>query len=627
MATSATQFNKDPTEIWVAARTLAAVLCMAGVAAVYVAARRIWGAREGLVAAAVLAFAFLPVAYSRVAVTDVGALSAWRWRSASRCAPTRTGVCATTPSPARPPGLAIAFKYTAGLVLLPLGIAALARMRADRLRALAGLPPPARSRRSCSSCSTPTCSAPSTAGGATCAARPRSPPTSPSPARSPAASPTTSNSLTWGLGWAGCPAALAGAAIELRRNLVRGLILIALPLALLVYLSVQSRYFGRWLLPAYPALAMLAAVGIARVATAIAAALPHAKEPVEDEAASERAAATNAPRRAATHPDRRTRRPAPWASSAVRSASPTPRRLALIAGALTALTLAQPLAADIRTALVLGREDTREQARDFLDRATIRPSLRVSIEPAVPGRWYRTNPTGHDPPWLRRCAQQQRLDRAGLVLPRPRRHARCERYRPGQFARPDGGVRASAYHLVLRPQVIDEYRFYGYCLVVTFGTVRERAEETGSRAVRAYYDRLEHESTLLRRFSPYDPGATPVPFDFDLSFNYEPAAYHRPGPVVTIHRLNDCRQAYGTSLIQVPGAVELPPFAPTRRGERRRRAAAPRPAAAASTAWRSRTSSRAAGAARSSGSARTSKPASGHHEPIGSGPPLQEPPE
>ncbi len=69
------QFNKDPAEIWVAARTLAAVVCMAGVAATYAAARRLWGPREGMVAAAVLAFAFLPVAYSRIAVTDVGALA------------------------------------------------------------------------------------------------------------------------------------------------------------------------------------------------------------------------------------------------------------------------------------------------------------------------------------------------------------------------------------------------------------------------------------------------------------------------------------------------------------------------------------------------------------------------
>ncbi|MGH2716357.1 MAG: hypothetical protein ACRDM7_21230, partial [Thermoleophilaceae bacterium] len=44
------QFEKDPAEIWIAARTLAAALCMAGVAATYAAARRLWGVREGLVA-------------------------------------------------------------------------------------------------------------------------------------------------------------------------------------------------------------------------------------------------------------------------------------------------------------------------------------------------------------------------------------------------------------------------------------------------------------------------------------------------------------------------------------------------------------------------------------------------
>src|SRR3954468_5001004 len=68
------QFNQAPTAIWVTARSVAAVLCMLGVAATYFAARRLWGVREGLVAAAVLAFAFLPVSYSRIAVTDVGSL-------------------------------------------------------------------------------------------------------------------------------------------------------------------------------------------------------------------------------------------------------------------------------------------------------------------------------------------------------------------------------------------------------------------------------------------------------------------------------------------------------------------------------------------------------------------------
>jgi uncharacterized membrane protein len=133
------QFDKDPGDIWVVARTLAAVLGMAGVAATYAAARRLWGVREGLVAAAVLAFAFLGVAYSRVAVTDVGSLAGvalalmWSVRAADEG---RTRDYALAGAAA---GLAIAFKYTAGLVLLPLAIAAVARLRSDGARPVAGL--------------------------------------------------------------------------------------------------------------------------------------------------------------------------------------------------------------------------------------------------------------------------------------------------------------------------------------------------------------------------------------------------------------------------------------------------------------------------------------------------------
>jgi hypothetical protein len=46
-------------------------------------------------------------------------------------------------------------------------------------------------------------------------------------------------------------------------------------------------------------------------------------------------------------------------------------------------------------------------------------------------------------------------------------------------------------------------------------------------------------------FSPFAEGAEPVPFSYDKSFNYEPRAYERPGPVVEIHRLRDCTPAIG----------------------------------------------------------------------------------
>src|SRR5262245_32453543 len=116
------QFNKDPTQIWITARTLAAALCVAGVAATYWAARRLWDTREGVAAAAVLAFAFLPLAYSRVAVTDVGSLLGlalalyWSVR-AYEDGRLRDYALAGAAS-----GLAVGFKYTAGLALLPLAI-------------------------------------------------------------------------------------------------------------------------------------------------------------------------------------------------------------------------------------------------------------------------------------------------------------------------------------------------------------------------------------------------------------------------------------------------------------------------------------------------------------------------
>jgi hypothetical protein len=502
------QFDKNPTEIWIAARTLAAFLGMGGVAATYWAARRLWGIREGLVAAAIMAFAFLPVAYSRVAVTDVGALIG---------VSLSLGLAVLAYSGRRPllffalagaaAGLAVSFKYTAGLALLPIAIAAIARIRIDGWRALGGLVLAGVLAAVVFAVLNPYLFTSFDDWWGDLRSQAEVARDQPKPGQESGGVSYYLDSLTWGLGWAAAIAAVVGAVIELRRNLVRGLMLIALPVALFVYLSAQSRYFGRWLLPAYPALAMLAAAALAQ--------------------ASELVRERNA-------------------------------RVAVLVGAV-ALVLVQPLAADVRSARVLGRDDTRQQARDWLE-AHYPPELRASIEPAVPGRWFRSNPEGTPPAWLGRCERQPGWTEPGWSYTAAGGRRVCAQYKPGLVARPDGGVRASAYQDVLDPGVIDDYRLYGYCLVVTVDTVKERALQTGNRNARAYYERLARESRVVKTFSPYDDPADPVPFNFDLSFNYYPPEYNRPGPTVQIRRLDDCRQATGPPIIRIPRAREPAPF-------------------------------------------------------------------
>ncbi len=501
------QFDKDPTQIWIAARTLAAALCMAGVAAVYWAARRLWGVREGLVAAAVLSFAFLPVAYSRVAVTDVGALIGVSLSLGLAVLAYERGRMRDFALAGAAAGLAVAFKYTAGLALLPLAIAALARLRSDGIRAAGGLALGAALAAVVFVVLNPYLFGSLDAWWSDLRDQAEVAADHPKPGQESGGVSYYLDSLTWGLGWAAALAALAGAVLEFRRSVIRALMLVAVPLALFLYLSTQSRYFGRWLLPAYPALAMLAAAALAQLSSLV----------------------------------------------------PSPRWRPVALAAVALLVLLQPLAADIRSAQVLGRDDTRQQARDWIEAQRI-PGLRVSVEPAVPGRWFRSNPEGDPPSWLSRCAQRPGWTEPGWSYV-PRGGTRvCAQYKPGLVARPDGGVRASAYHAVLGPDVIDDYRLYGYCLVMTVDVVRDRALQTGDRDARAYYARLDRESRVVRTFSPYDEGADPVPFNFDLSYNYYPPEYHRPGPTVRIHRLDDCEQATGPPIVRIPRAREPAPF-------------------------------------------------------------------
>ena len=70
--------------------------------------------------------------------------------------------------------------------------------------------------------------------------------------------------LTWGFGWVPLAAALAGAVRRLQRG--RAPRAVPGPVAARVHRlhGTQERYFGRWLLPAFPALALLAGLAVVR---------------------------------------------------------------------------------------------------------------------------------------------------------------------------------------------------------------------------------------------------------------------------------------------------------------------------------------------------------------------------
>ncbi|MFL5841024.1 MAG: glycosyltransferase family 39 protein, partial [Thermoleophilaceae bacterium] len=248
-------------------------------------------------------------------------------------------------------GLAVGFKYTAGLVLLSLAVAAVGRLVRDRRAGLR------------------TVLVGSLAAAAACllaffVTNPYFFFELSDVQRQLSAQATTAGefgkvgqnstgagyylgTMTWGIGWVAALAALAGAVLELRRDVVRGLAFIAFPVALFVYLSLQARFFSRWLLPAYPVLALLAGSALAQAASWLAGLRP--------------------------------RLPA-YAASGL---------LAL----LVAVAVAQPLAADARSGAVLGHTDTRQIARQWL--VDNHPSaLRVVIEPAVPARYYRRQGRG-----------------------------------------------------------------------------------------------------------------------------------------------------------------------------------------------------------------------------------------
>jgi hypothetical protein len=195
-----------------------------------------------------------------------------------------------------------------------------------------------------------------------------------------------------------------------------------------------------------------------------------------------------------------------------------------LAALLTALILIQPVAADVRTSNVLGREDTRQIARDWLVTRFPR-SLRIVIEPAVQTDYFllppgqRTGARQFVQGFVRDLRRQQKIDA------------------------PLGAD--TTYAATLTPSNVDAYRSAGFCLVMTNSLTRGRAENAHVGPALAYYRRLVSESRHLLHLTPFKRGRRPVPLHFDFSYDYYPTAYYRPGGIVDVYQLRGCKQQTG----------------------------------------------------------------------------------
>jgi hypothetical protein len=489
-------FAVHPTEVFVVARVVAAVAGTAAVWLLYIAGARFLDRRVGLLAAALMAVAFLPVFYSHLALNDVPTMAPVALSLIGTAGVLKRGALVDYAVAGIGLGVACATKYTGGIVLLPLLAAGAiqlaapselaARRARPRLVALAGL-----------------ALAGLLALGAFVVCNPFSVldyasfrdglnhQASAADDQLGKLGLTTSSghlyylwTFTWGLGWVPLIAGALGAVGMLIWKRRLALVLVPAPILYVLFMGTQERFFGRWLLPVFPIACILAAWAIVRLA----------------EIASRRATVL---------------RPALYALGAV-------------------LLLGQGVVYSIHDGLVLSRPDTRNLARQWLV-ANVPPRTKIVVEPVVPDAWASDigRPyagTSNGARWIKFPTSRSNIANDGSTVPGEGRIVNIE-----DFER------------TLVPSLVDRYEKQGWCYVVSGSTQRGRAEAAPDEVPRAiaYYRELERRSDVVFRASPYRAGAKPVKFNFDWSFDYEPLAYARPGPDMTIYRLRGGRCAAG----------------------------------------------------------------------------------
>lgn len=336
-----------PDELLLVGRVTVALLGVAAVWLLHLAAARLSDRRTGLLAAALGACAFLPVFYGHLALNDVPATLPATATLLATAVVLRGGGLRAVALGGLAAGLAAGTKYTAGIVLLPLLTALVVRAYDDRA---------ATARAALTRLLLTTAVALGAAAVGFFVANPYalldfgafhagiSRQQQYAGGEELAKLGLTQDNgvlyylwtLTWGLGWVPALAALGGAVRLALRDRRLALVLLPAPLLFLLFMGLQERFFGRWVLPILPIVIVLAASFGVAVVRAVAVRIP---------------------------------------------------RLALPAAALVALALlGQGFAASLHVDRVLARPDTRNTLRTWM-LANIPAGERVVIEPVVPRAW------------------------------------------------------------------------------------------------------------------------------------------------------------------------------------------------------------------------------------------------
>jgi hypothetical protein len=524
-----------PTEVYVLARITVALLGTAAVWLLYLTGRRLFGRGAGLLAAAIEAVAFLPVFYAHLALNDAPTLAPLTLSLLGTAGILRFGRRRDYLIAGIGLGLACATKYTAGIVLLPLLVAAFFQVRGAPGSGEGG------QARGIPGSGERVAVGLLIAGVAALVSFVIANPYSlldfhrfhaelnhQSQLSGEAQGKLGAGhaggiryylwSLTWGLGWLPSLAALGGTVLIWRRDARLGWLLVPAALLFLVFMGLQGRYFGRWLLPIFPIACLLGAFCALALVDAAVGWLPRG------------ALARRVRSSVDTRNRNRNRKASEGATARTGAAAHKPRLRAGLTALIAILLCAQGLIYSIHSDLVLSRTDTRTLAREWMV-THIPPGSSIVAEPVSPEAW--AYDIGHFNPntlngarWSKYDSERQAFAPNGAFL--------------GE-AGPTVGI--EDYERTLRPALIPYYESQGYCWVIV-GSAQSGRAYAEPRAVPqaiAYYQALARQARVLYRVSPYTAGAKPVAFNFDWSFDYYPLSYQRPGPEMTIYRLSGGR--------------------------------------------------------------------------------------